>query len=181
MILALLRTAAPVALVVAVFTHAPDRRVVDRVDVGNADSDARHGYDGYGAERGAIGGLTFRQTRGWIHYTMTTFDDTPVTIACTFIRADARDATPRTVDLVVEDSVVATRTVAVPADSTLTLDVDVPLGLTKGKTRVVVILRARDGLTPALRELRTIQDHYEVTVDGAQGAVPTTPFSRLIR
>lgn len=103
------------ALAACVLTSATpqhlDRRVVDAVDVGNARSEAEHGYEGQDATAGMVNGQSYRQARGWMHFTLTTFDDTDVT---------------------------------------------------KGKTNIVVIIRARGGLTPALRELRTIQDHHEV-------------------
>jgi hypothetical protein len=37
----------------------------------------------------------------------------------------------------------------------------VPLELTKGHTNILVMLRATNGPTPALLELRSIQDHNE--------------------
>ena len=140
-----------------------DRRVVDAVDVGNARSEASHGYAGHDATAGVVNGQTYRQARGWMHYTLTTFDDTDVTIAATFVDGDGgRGDISRTFDLVVEDSVIATRTVTVASPAAVIVEIRVPFAITKGKTNIVVIIRARGGLTPALRELRTIQDHHEV-------------------
>ncbi len=170
MIPALTRTSALVALAVSMSSAVPrrDRRVVDVVVVGNEQSESRHGYDGLDVMRSVVDGQTFRQSRGWMHYTMTTFDDTEVTIACTAVRANGNnDDVPRSFDLVVEDSVIATRTMAVPSTTPVTIEVVVPFALTKGKTSIVVVLRARGGPTPAFRELRTIQDHYEVKHDVA--------------
>jgi hypothetical protein len=140
---------------------AADRRVVDVVDVGNALSEAAHGYDGSEVIPGVIDGQSYRQTRGWMHFAMKTFDDTPVTIACTFL-AGREDAAERSFDLVVEDSVVATRVLAVASVAPLRVEIPVPFSLTKGKTHIALFVRARGGLTPPLHQLRTVQDHYEV-------------------
>ena len=90
---------------------------------------------------------------------MTTFEDTEVTVSLTFARIDT---VTRQYDIVVEDSVLATRTLTPPLAGQATVDVVVPFSLTKGKASIAVVIRARDGVTPALRQLRTIQDHYEL-------------------
>lgn len=144
-------------------SHRLDRRVVDAVEVGNPRSEAAHGYAGQDVTTGVANGKPFRQTRGWLHYTLATYDDTQVSIACTFVDDGSATADrPRAVDIVVEDSVIATRTVTVTSRATAVVELDVPFAVTKGKTNIVVIVRARGGITPALRELRTIQDHHEV-------------------
>ena len=184
MLPALTRTSAVVALAACLISAAAqrDRRVVDVVVVGNEQSEARHGYDGLDAVRSVANGETFRQSREWMHFTMTTFDDTEVTIACTMVRASGNtDDVPRTFDLVVEDSVVATRTSAVPSTAPVTVEVHVPFALTKGKTNIVVVIRARGGPTPAFRELRTIQDHYEVSYDVAASAERLSTLFRVPR
>ena len=141
----------------------PDRRVVDAVEVGNARSEAAHGYAGQDATAGMVNGRSYREARGWMHYTLNTFDDTDVTISSTFVAsAGGRSDVSRTFDLVVEDSVIATRTIMFASSAPVVVEIGVPFAITKGKTNVVVIIRARGGMTPALRELRTIQDHHEV-------------------
>ena len=135
-----------------------DRRIVDTAEVGNPGSEAVHGYAGDDVTVGMADGKSFRQARGWMHYTLKTFDDTPVTVACTFV---STDSTARSYDLVVEDSVVASRMFASPTKTPVVVEIAVPFSLTKGKAHVVVVLRARGGPTPALQLIRTIQDHYE--------------------
>ncbi len=157
----LLSLIASASLAGAWYPATPDRRIVDRVEVGNPHSETQHGYEGRDAIAGVAGGVPFRQTRQWLHYALTTFDDTEVTLALTFVGL-AGDSTSREVDVVVEDSLVATRTVRVPAGNISMVEVAVPFTLTKGKSGIIVFIRARGGLTPALRELRTIQDHYEL-------------------
>ncbi len=141
-----------------------DRRIVDVADVGNALSEAAHGYDGSEVISGVIDGKPYRQTRGWMHFSMKTFDDTPVTIACTFL-ADRGDTPPRGFDIVVEDSVIATRVLAISSAAPVVVEIQVPFSLTKGKTQIALFVRARGELTPPLHQLRTIQDHYEVQHD----------------
>jgi hypothetical protein len=145
------------ALAAVQWSNRFDRRVVDTVIAGDAVSEANHGYVGAEVTTGNADGKPFRQTRGYMRYAMTTFDDTPVTVACTF--AGTKNVA-HNFDVVVEDSVIATRTLTT-SDSASVVEIAVPFVLTKGKTNIAIIIRARDGLTPALRMLRTVQDHNE--------------------
>jgi len=143
--------------------RAADRRVVDTVDAGDARSEADHGYAAQDDSAGVSDGRAFRQARGWMRYAVTTFDDTDVTIECTFLTGNA----PRRYDVVVEDSVVASRTLAAGVTDTGTgagtvvVEVAVPFTLTKGRSNIAVVLRGRGGPTPALHKLRTVQEHHE--------------------
>lgn len=136
-----------------------DRRVVDVAEVGNPDSEAEHGFAGEALDAGRLNGTSHVATRAWMHFALTTFDDTEVTVELTLVNPDT---TTRSFDLVVEDSVIATRTLAPQVLSPAVVPFAVPFARTKGKTHVVVIVRARDGSTPGVRRIRTIQDHYEV-------------------
>ena len=140
---------------------APDRRIVDSVTVANLASETSHGYAGQADTVGLADGVRFRQTRGWLHYALRTFDDTEVTLALSFVPTDS---VSRDYDVVVADSVIATRSYAGRRDSLPTVEVPVPFALTRGKASIIVLLRARGGLTPPLREVRTIQDHNEFDV-----------------
>jgi hypothetical protein len=133
----------------------PDRRIVDRIIVGDVRSERDHAYAGADVTSGIAGDRAFRQAGGWLRYALTVFDDTEVTVALTFLGSDA----PRTFDLVVENHLVSSYTFrsGVPA----TVEVRVPIELTKGQTNILVMLRATNGPTPALLELRSIQDHNE--------------------
>ena len=133
----------------------PDRRVVDRITIGDVRSEEDHAYAGADVTSGVSGGRVFREARGWIRYALTVFDDTEVTVAFTFLGADA----PRTFDLIVDNHHVASHTVR--SDGPATVELRVPLELTKGKTNILVTLRATNGPTPALLELRSVQDHNE--------------------
>ena len=133
----------------------PDRRVVDRITVGDVTSEQEHAYAGESVMTGVVGGRAFRQARGWMRYALTVFDDTEVTVACTFLGTD----TPQTVDVVVENHVVTSYTFR--SAQSATVEFRVPIELTKGRTNVLVMLRATNGMTPALLELRSVQEHNE--------------------
>ena len=143
-----------------------DRRTVDIAEVGNVVSEALHGYVGDKAELGTHNGVSFRRARGSLRFALKTFEDTDVTIACAFVTTDSM---ARSFDVIVEDSLIATRSWPASRSRTSTeatsvsstVEILVPFALTKGKNNIAVMLRARDGSTPALREIRTIQDHLE--------------------
>ncbi len=148
--------------------HA-DRRVVDAVQAGDARSEEDHGYAGHDAERGVANGRPFRQARGWMRYALTTFDDTDVTLECTFSdEATAGGNAQRRYDVIVEDSLVATRTFLSAAagsagsPAALVVEIRVPFAVTKGRTHIAVTIRGVNGPTPALHVLRVLQDHNEV-------------------
>jgi hypothetical protein len=136
-----------------------DRRVVDTVDVGDPVSESMHGYAGYDDAPHHINGTPARSARGWMRYALTTFDDTEVTIACTFVGTASGEY-----DLVVEDSLIATKHHHALTGAPTTVEIAVPFAVTKGKATVAVMLRGRNGSTPALHQLRTIQDHNEVSL-----------------
>jgi hypothetical protein len=149
-----------------------DRRIVDTVIAGDAASEAAHGYDDADATRGIADGKPFRQTRGWMHFVLSTFDDTDVTLALTFAgggRASVHDGSAY--DLVVEDSVLRPRAGRAADSSETVVEVAVPARLTRGKTGIVVFIRARGGLTPPLHALRVIQDHHEVDLSSSPSGV----------
>lgn len=150
----------------------PDRRVVDLVEVGNARSDALHGYAAHDDTTGTADGYAFRQARGWIRYALLTFDDTDVTIACTFVGIASGSY-----DLIVEDSLIASRHFAAAANTPTVVEILVPFEVTKGKTSIAVMLRARGGPTPRLHQLRTIQDHNEVATSAVVLQHQTPMFS----
>jgi hypothetical protein len=110
-------------------------------------------------ETGRIVGAPHVATGAWMH-----LRSRPSTTRRSPSSADAGESgvVCASFDLIVEDSVVATRTVSPRVSSPVVVPFAVPFARTKGKAHVIVIVRARDGLTPGVRRLRTIQDHYEV-------------------
>ncbi len=138
---------------------ARDRRVVDTVHVGDPVSEALHGFVGHDDTTLVVEGAPARQTRGSMRYALITFDDTHVTVACTFVGTASGSY-----DVVVEDSLIATKRYDATSAAPTVVEIDVPFAVTNGKASVVVVVRARGGSTPLLRELRTIQDHNEVSL-----------------
>jgi hypothetical protein len=138
-----------------------DRRIVDVVAVGNAASEAAHGYAASDATVGVAAGAPCRQTRGWMHFALKTFEDTDVTVALTVA---GTDSVSRQYDVVVEDSLIATRTYSARGTAPTVVEIAVPFSVTKGRANIAVVIRARGGSTPALLAVRTIQDHNEFAV-----------------
>lgn len=133
-----------------------DRRIVDRVTIGDPRSEREHAYAGDSVIAGVSDGRTFRQARGWMRYALTVFDDTEVSISCSFLgNGDA----PQTFDLMVENQVVGSYTFR--SAQPTTVEFRVPLAITRGHTNILVVLRATNGPTPPLVELRSVQDHNE--------------------
>ena len=134
---------------------------MDVVKVGDAGSERDHDYAGEDVAAGLSGGQPFRQTRNWLRYTLKVYEDTEVTVAFTFV-GSAGARVP--FELVVEDKPVTTHVFTSPSAAPAVAELRVPFALTKGKTNIMVMLRATSGATgptPALLELRTIQDHLE--------------------
>jgi uncharacterized protein len=139
-------------------TSAQARRVVDVVTVGDPRSELAHDSAGEDVTAGLVDGHRFKQARGWLRYTLATFDDTEVTLVCTFRGSEGQS---QVFDLLVEGQKVATRTVASASSASVELEFRLPLGVTAGRTNLAVTIRAVGGPTPRLAALRTVQEHLE--------------------
>lgn len=126
-----------VALLWVSLVARPDRRIVDRVVMGDRRSEQEHAC---------------QRADAWTRCALSVFDDTEVTISATF----AASETPRTFDLVVENTVVTSRTFK--SRDSATVELRVPSPVTHGRTNILVTLR---GDVPPLVSLRSIQDHNE--------------------
>ncbi len=115
----------------------PDRRIVDRIVIGDARSEQQHAC---------------AKTAAWMRCALTTFDDTEVTIAATVAGSDE----PQTFELVVENRTITMYTFN--SRDSATVELRVPLDVTAGRTNIQVLLR---GPARSLLLLRTIQDHNE--------------------
>lgn len=145
-----------------------DRRVVDAVRVGDFESELHRGFADHESNAASDSLGSYRVVSGWLHYSLATFEDTEVTVGI----ALTSEREPRLVDVLVEDSLIRTVNtdslnqpgirVASAAGAGITmLEIDVPFTLTRGKSQITVVLRSRNGVTPKLREVRTIQYHNE--------------------
>ena len=105
-----------------------------------------------------IDGRTYREARGWLSYSMAVYEDTEVTLSCVFRGTEGRRLA---FDLLVEGRPVKTHAVVSPSSRPASVEFRIPFEITKGLTVIHVTLRAVDGPTPALLELRTVQEHLE--------------------
>lgn len=177
-----------------------DWRTVDRVSAGNAESELAHGFAEHASTAGADANGSYRETSGWMHYSLATFEDTEVTLRLFF----SSDTMARQYAVVVEDSVIATRTVnALPNASPSgvsqnasqspfqgasqkapqgmpqqvhiqQVDLPVPFGVTKGRSFISITIRASDGITPKLRGIQTVQEHNEFVARSVVGSFFTS-------
>lgn len=137
---------------------AQGRRVVDAVTVGDPRSERAHEYAGEDATAGGTGATRFVQARGWLRYSLATYDDAEVTVRCTF-RGSEGQRLP--FELLVEGRSILTHTFVSASTAAATVDLAVPLSVTRGKTVISVMIRAVNGPTPGLINLQTIQEHLE--------------------
>ena len=115
-----------------------DRRVVDRITVGDATSELEHAYAGDDVVSGVAAGRSFRRARGWMRYALSVFDDTEVTVACIFVGSGG---VPQTFELVVENQPVTSYTFRSATSAPATVEFHVPVKITKGRTNIIVMLR----------------------------------------
>jgi hypothetical protein len=156
---------------------AQARRVVDVVKVGDARSEREHEYAGDAVTEGVSDGKAFRQARGWLRYSLTVYDDTEVTVACTFVRSPGQRLP---VDQHVEGRPIVTHTWLTPAATPAIVEFRIPMAVTRGKTVISVMLRAVDGPTPGLIEMRSVQEHLELPRP-AGPAIPGTSGPSSLR
>jgi hypothetical protein len=160
---------------VALTASGQGRRVVDVVRVGDSASEREHDYTGERVSTGLVDGRTYRQASGWMSYSMTVYEDSEVTLNCTFRGSEGRRLV---FDLLVEGRKIATHTFVSPSPAAVNVELRVPMSVTRGLTGIRVTLRAQEGPTPGLLELRTVQEHLELSpghapahVIGSAGAV----------
>lgn len=139
--------------------HAQGRRVVDIVTMGDARSEHEHDYAAERVIEGVADGRVCRQADGWLRVSLTVYEDTDVTLVATF-RGSA--GVPVTFDLLVDGNAVKVPAFVSPSVAPARAEYLLPIGLTRGKTRISVTLRATNGPTPGLIDLRTVQEHLEL-------------------
>ena len=155
---AALVAAAPGLRAAAVGEGLQGRRVVDVVQAGDEKSARDHDAEGEGVTQGTVAGRAFRQASGWLRYTLRTFDDTEVTVACLCRGTEGR---PFTFELLIDGQAAGTHTLASSSAGPVLKEYRVPEKLTLGKTTLSVTLRGVNGPTPGVIELRTVQEHLE--------------------
>jgi hypothetical protein len=137
---------------------AQSRWVVDVVRAGEEKSERDHDAAGEGVTDGLVAGRAYRQASGWLRYTLRTFDDTDVTIACLCRGTEGRRVT---FDLLVDGREAGTHTLESASEEPVIREFPIPRSLTDGKAKIAVTLRGVRGPTPGVIELRTLQEHLE--------------------
>ena len=157
------RTNAPIAgclaAAIAATVAAQGPRVVDIARVGDRASEQEHEYAGDNTIDGTIDGRVYRQARGSLSYALNVYDDTEVAVVCTFRGTEEQRLT---FDLLVDGRKVRTATVVTSSAAPSNVEYRIPRDFTRNLTRLFITLRAVDGPTPGLIELRTIQEHLEL-------------------
>ena len=126
---------------------AQGRRVVDLVTVGDRSNEWAHQYAGDEATEGVIDGKSFRQARGWLRYSLSVYQDSEVTLGCTFRGSEGRSLV---FDLLVEGRKVLTHTLVTPSAAPTNLEFRLPRSFTRNLTAISVMLRGVNGPTPGL-------------------------------
>ena len=135
------------------------RRVVDVVTVGGAQSEREHEFSGERVSTGSAEGRAYREALGWQRYVLTVYEDSDVTLVCTF---RGTNGDPRRYVLEVEGTAVPVSPFLSASLAPVDVEVRVPAALSRRRTAIAVTIRAVDGPTPALIQLRTVQEHLEV-------------------
>jgi hypothetical protein len=141
--------------------HAPGQgvRVVDAVNVTNAREEVAHELDGEEMTVGESAGRKWRSAAGWFSYALRIYEDTSLTIVCTF--GDS-GGTREVFDILVDGRKAAARVRESQGSNPREFRLSLPLAETAGKTEVIVTFRARPGaFTARLLEVRTVQEHLE--------------------
>ena len=152
--------AGPGLLVADLRACLQSRWVVDVVQSGDAKSEREHDFASDGASDGIVAGRAFRQAgaSGWLRYTLRSYDDTALTVACLCRGTEGRRVT---VELLIDGQAAGTHTLESPSAEPVLKEWRVPERLTRGKTTITLMLRGVGGPTPGVIELRTVQEHLE--------------------
>ncbi len=120
---------------------AIQKRLVDRVAIGEPDSESAHNLQAEKSSSGEHRGEKWRQAvrGGWFGYDLRILPDRPMVLLCTYWGGDVG----RTFDILVEETKIATQTVNVnfPGDF-FDVEYKIPLELTRGKEKVSVRFQA---------------------------------------
>jgi len=137
---------------------AVEKRLVDRVAVGEDESEKQHQLQSEKSESGELRGERWRHAveGGWFSYDLQVLPDTPMVLVGRYWGSE----TGRTFDILVEGTKIATQTVNVnfPGDF-FEVDYKIPHELTRGKARVTVRFQAPpDGAAGGLHGLVMLKE-----------------------
>jgi len=122
-----------------------EQRTVDRVIPADKEIEPAHAFKGEESHCGMFQGRAWRDAQGWWSWDLKVLPDVPMTLRCTYW---GEDVPPRTFDVLVGDTVIATQSLAKNAPGAF-FDVEYPIPgeLTQGKSSVTVTFRAHEGNT----------------------------------
>jgi DUF1680 family protein len=134
-----------------------DAGTIDRVDVDSGESEQAHaGVALSDNRRPWFEGRAGRESHSTpFGYTLKVSSETPIAIVTTWRGGDEH---PRTFDVLVEGTVIASETLPARPTELVTLEHAVPAALTRGKAAVVVTFRPhKDAFTGAVFDVRTVR------------------------
>jgi len=137
---------------------AIEKRLVDRVEVGETGSEKEHNFQGEKSEAGENLGERWRQAAdgGWFSYDLKVMPGVPLALLGTYWGSD----TGRTFDILVDGTKIATQTVNVnfPGDF-FDVEYKIPLELSRGKDKVTVRYEAPpEGIAGGLYDLVMLRE-----------------------
>ena len=146
-----------------------DKRTVDRVVVGDSESEKQHGMRGEKTVSGVFRNLRWRDARngGWFSYELTLTPNDGNVLLCTYWGSDVGN---RRFRILVDDQQIASQTLdRNDPDTFFDVEYPVPDSLVRAKPKVTVKLQAEDGAMAGgifdLRIVRPRQSHAEPRVE----------------
>jgi len=133
-----------------------ERNTVDFVQIGNAQSEREHGFQGERTNSGNFEGRAWRDARnGWFSYQLKILPDKPVILFCTYRGSEGRR---RAFDILVDDQKIATQTLEIHPTELFDFEYQVPENLTRGKQRITVKFQAHvDATAGSVLDVRVAQ------------------------
>lgn len=131
-------------------------RTIDTVELGSADSENAHDFQGAGAVFANFGGRRGREASAAASFSLAlgARPDAPLALACTFRGGEGRR---RVFDILVDGERIASETLPYHPTELLDREYPVPDALTRGKTRIVVTFRPQDQASTAqVFEVRSV-------------------------
>jgi DUF1680 family protein len=120
--------------------------VIDRVQIGDAKSEKEHNFQAYHFSRGETRGRGWVKSPQWFRHDLNVRSEKPMTLSCTY-SGDERDCI---FDIMIDGLLLTTQTLEGQRPGEfLTITYPIPADLIRGKKRVAVMLRGKEGKTTA--------------------------------
>jgi hypothetical protein len=131
-------------------------RTVDRVSIGNEQSERDHALQGENSTAGNFEGKRWREAgNGWFSYELKVAPDKPVILVCTYRGSEGRN---RVFDVLVNGEKVAIQTLENHPVELFDFEYPLPEVLTRGKDRITVKFQAHaDAIAGTVFDVRVVQ------------------------